>query len=58
MITAIILIAIGLVLALAIPHIVAHVVGWIMVAIGVILLVLAVLPAQEADAAALLIGYV
>jgi cell division protein FtsW (lipid II flippase) len=49
MITALILIAIGLILALAVPHIVAHVIGWIFIAIGVILLVFAFLPA-DADA--------
>jgi hypothetical protein len=49
MITALILIAIGLILALVVPHIVAHVIGWIFIAVGVILLVFAFLPA-DADA--------
>jgi hypothetical protein len=53
MIFAILLIVIGLVLALAVPHIAAHVVGWVLVAVGVILLLLAFLPA-DADAALLI----
>jgi hypothetical protein len=53
MIFAILLIVIGLVLALAVPHPIISVLGWILVVVGVIYLILVLVP-TDADAALLI----
>jgi hypothetical protein len=56
MIFAILLIVIGLVLALAVPHPIISVLGWILVVVGVIYLILVLVP-TNADAAVLALPF-